>query len=77
MANNQPKDPVGGDTGWANYSLWLVSYTSRQGILQQVTYFASSSTEALSFLAKDYTIQFFFGPVTGASAAPTVATGVD
>ena len=77
MANNQPKDPIGGDAGWANYSLWLVSYTSRQGISQQVTYFAATAQEALSFLAKDYTIQFFYGPVTGASAAATVATGVD
>lgn len=77
MSLNWPIDPIGGDSGWANYGFYLVSFTTKQGTAATVTVFARSTTDAIAAVQADKGVIQMYVPLTGVSAAPSSGTGTD
>lgn len=76
MSQNWPADPIGGDSGWSNYSFWLVTFTNRQGQISTATMFAASAADAINALNATIDVNMF-GPLTNVSASPSSGTGVE
>ena len=74
---NWPVDPIGGDSGWSNYSFWQVSFTSREGQPGTAVIFAASAADAINAINADKQFQMIYGPLTGVSATSYSGTGTE
>jgi hypothetical protein len=73
MSQNYPiADP--GVAGWLTYSFWDVTYTNRQGQVNQAVVFAPDAPSAIVALESAINLNVF-GPLTNVSASPSQGTG--
>ena len=79
MGNPYPYASVNGTVlgmdDWSQYRLWQVTYTSRQGRVNQGVWWAASGDEAIAQMQAFLPLQQLFGPVSNVSAVPTDQQG--